>query len=94
MPPKRKKLSELSESAKYFRTHPEARAKKDAISKEINKRPEQRKKRVELQQKRREAIKKGIDTSKTDHDHAVGKRVSVKTNRGRMGEGNRVKKSK
>ena len=83
MPPKKKPYNKLSKSGKYFRDNPEARKKKDANSKKVNSRPEQRKKRVELQQKRREAIKRGVDTSKSDYDHAKGKRVSVKANRGR-----------
>lgn len=92
MPPKKIAYSKLSKSGKYFRNNPEARKKKNANSKKVNSRPEQKRKRVELQSKRREAIKKGIDTSKSDYDHAVGKRVSIKKNRGRSGEGNRKKK--
>lgn len=85
-------MAKLSRSALYYRKNKKAREKKAETDKEINARPEQRAKRVELQQKRRDAIKKGADTSKTDYDHAVGKRVSVKTNRGRKGEGGRKKK--
>lgn len=66
-----------------------ARKKKAATDKKINARPEQKAKRVELQQKRREAIKKGADTSKTDYDHKVKKRVPKSVNRGRKGEGGR-----
>lgn len=83
MPPKKKPYSELSDSAKYFRNNPKARKRKNAISKKVNERPEQRKKRSELQAKRRAAKKRGVDTSKSDYDHAAGRRVSVKKNRGR-----------
>lgn len=83
MAPKKKKYSELSDSAKYFRNNPDARKKKNAISKKVNARKSQKKKRSELEKKRRAAKKRGTDTSKTDYDHAVGRRVSVKANRGR-----------
>ena len=53
---------------------------------------EQRRKRKELERIRQEAIRKGIDTSKSDYDHAVGKRVAVSTNRGRK-EKSRLKGS-
>lgn len=79
----------LSKSALYYRSHPAARrvkAKKDA---EINRRPEQVKKRVESNGKRREAKAKGQNVRGKDFDHAVGRFVSVKRNRGRRGEGNR-----
>lgn len=38
----------MKKTAKYYATHPEARAKKDAYNKEFNRKPEQRAKRVEL----------------------------------------------
>jgi len=94
MPPKKKPYSQLSASAKYYRKNKKARDKKKKTDTKINARPEQRKKRSELQKKRREAIKRGISTSTTDYDHAVGRRVSVKTNRGRANEGGRKKKKK
>lgn len=47
----------LSKSAKYYRENPEARAKKAQTDKEINARPEQRKKRSKLVRARR---KRGI----------------------------------
>lgn len=89
--PKKKPYSQLSKSGKYFRDNPKARKKKNALSKKINERPEQRKKRVELQAKRRAAKKRGVDTSKSDYDHASGRRVSIKANRGRKNEGGRKK---
>jgi hypothetical protein len=94
MAPPKKKYSELSDSAKYFRDNPKARKKKDAISKEVNARPEQRKKRSELTTKNRQADKKGVDRDGKDYDHAVGKYVKSKTNRGRAGEGGRKKAKK
>jgi len=85
----KKKYSELSESAKYFRDNPAARKKKAAIDKEVNARPEQVAKRVDLKRKRAAAKKAGKDIKGKDWDHAVGGFVSMKTNRGRKGEGNR-----
>ena len=62
---------------------PGSRATKAKYQKKYNATTEEKKKRVELQKKRRAAIKKGQETSKTDYDHAVGKRVPKKVNRGR-----------
>ena len=73
----------LSKSAKYYQNNPKAKAKKDAYNKEFNKKPSQRKKRSELVQKNRDADKRGVDRKGKDYDHAVGKYVSIKTNRGR-----------
>lgn len=81
----------LSKSAKYFRNNPEARKKKAAYDKKLNATPEQKAKRRELGKKNYEADKKGVDRNGKDYDHAVGKYVSVKTNRGRAGEGGRKK---
>jgi len=38
----------MKETAKYYKDNPKAKAKKDAYQKEYNKKPEQVKKRVEL----------------------------------------------
>lgn len=87
----------MSESGKYFRTHPKARAKKQAITKKDNARPEQKKKRRESGRKRYAAKKAGKSLEGKDYDHATGKFVSYKTNRGRSTEGGRrkgVKKKK
>lgn len=78
-------------STQYYHSSPKGRKKKAAVDKEINDRPEQVKKRVESNRKRREAKKKGQDIRGKDYDHAVNRFVSVKTNRGRLGEGNRGK---
>lgn len=64
----------LSKSAKYYRSHPEARAKKKAYDTKFNQKPEQREKRSELTTKNREHDKKygkasreGKDLSHTSH---------------------------
>ena len=61
-----------SESAKYYQTHPEARAKKAEYDKRFNARPEQVSKRVELSRLNREhdarygkASREGKDCSHT-----------------------------
>lgn len=73
----------LSKSAKYYRENPQARKVKAKKDKEINARPEQRKKRSELTQKNREADKKGIDRKGKDFDHATNRYVKSSVNRGR-----------
>ena len=67
--------------------------KKAATDKEINARPEQKKKRAESNKKRREAKRNGKDVEGKDYDHAVDRFVSTKANRGRAGEGGRRKKN-
>lgn len=64
----------LSRTAKYYRTHPEARKKHREYQSEYNKKPDQVKKRVELKRKNREHDKKygkesreGKDLSHTSH---------------------------
>lgn len=79
----------LSKSAKYYRDNKEAREKKKEYDTKLNQRPEQRTKRSELVKINREADKKGVNRKGKDYDHAVGRYVSVKTNRGRKGEGGR-----
>lgn len=70
---------------------PNAGRKQWKGQKAYNATPAAKKKRAEANKKRREA-KGNIDGK--DYDHAVKKFVSSKTNRGRKGEGNRVKKSR
>lgn len=72
---------------------PAARKKKLAYDKEFQKRPDQVKKRVESNRANRKAGTYGNKDGK-DYDHAVKRMVPAKTNRGRKGEGNRVKKKK
>lgn len=79
----------LSKSAKFYRQNPEARKVKAKTDAKINKRPEQVKKRVESNAKRREATAAGKNIKSKDYDHAVKRFVPIKTNRGRKGEGNR-----
>lgn len=94
MAPPKKKYSELSRTAKYYRNNPKARKKKAATDKKVNARPEQIKKRVESQRARRKAKKAGKNVKGKDYDHAVGRFVSSKVNRGRTGEGGRGGKRK
>lgn len=79
----------LSRSAKYYRSHPEARRKKAKYDTELNRRPERVKKRVESNKKRRQAKKAGKNIKGLDYDHAVGRFIPAHINRGRKGEGNR-----
>ena len=81
----------LGRTAKYYRSHPAARKKKAKLDKKINARPEQTKKRTESGRKRREAKRNGQNVKGKDYDHATNRFVSEKTNRGRTGEGARVK---
>jgi hypothetical protein len=90
-PPKKK--GNLSDSAKFYRSSAKARAVKKAKDTEVNRRPEQRAKRAELSKINSEHDKKHGKASRNgkDYDHAVGKYVSVETNRGRA-EKSRLKK--
>lgn len=76
----------VSRTAKFYRTHPKARAKHNAYQREYNKKPEQVKKRTELIQHNREhdrkygkASRNGKDASHTKNG-IVYKKSSV--NRG------------
>jgi len=84
MPPKKKKYSELSRSAKYYRKNKRARTKKAATDKKINARPEQKAKRRELGKKRYADKKKGkkIDGKDLSHTKNGMRYKSVKANRG------------
>jgi hypothetical protein len=81
-----------SKSARYYAANPEAKKQKAKTDTKINRRPEQIKKRVESNAKRREAKATGKDVRGKDYDHHTRSFVSIKTNRGRTGEGNRKKK--
>lgn len=83
----------MGTSTKYYQTHPEARKKKAVTDTKINARPEQVKKRVESNQKRTDATKKGKNIKGLDYDHSVNRFVPTKTNRGRAGEGGRKTKA-
>jgi len=52
-----------------------------------------KRKRADANRKRRAAKKAGKNIKGKDYDHAVKRFVKTSTNRGRKGEGNRVKKS-
>ena len=91
MAPPKKKRSQLSRTAKYYRDNPKARKKKQAYDAKHQKDPKQVKKRVESQRARRKAKKNGKNVKGKDYDHATRRFVSSKTNRGRVGEGNRKK---
>lgn len=84
----------MGRSTAFYQNNPAARKRKAKTDKKINARPKQKAKRRELEKKRRAARKRGVDTSKSDYDHAVGKRVPKSVNRGRTGEGARKKKIK
>lgn len=92
MAPKKKKKNTLCSSALYYRTHTKARAKKKLTDNKVNKRPSQLAKRRELGRKNYSADKRGVNRKGMDFDHAIGRYVSSKTNRGRRGEGGRKKK--
>jgi len=79
----------LSKSAKFYRKNRGAAKKKQAYDAELNKRPEQVKKRVESNRAVRKRKAEGKSTKGLDFDHAVGKFVKTATNRGRKGEGGR-----
>lgn len=91
MAPPKKKYSELSRTAKYYRKNKSARKKKQAYDANHQKDPKQVQKRVDTQRKRRAAKKAGKNIKGKDWDHATGRFVSSKVNRGRRGEGNRKK---
>ena len=82
----------MGNSTEYYRKNAEARKKKAITDKKINSRKSQIKKRVESNAARAKAKAAGKNIKNLDYDHAVGKFVSVKTNRGRKGEGARKKK--
>lgn len=77
------KIRNMSNSAEYYRKNPEARKRKAATDKKINSRPEQVKKRVEANRKRREATKQGKNIKGKDYDHATNRFVKSSVNRGR-----------
>mgnify|MGYP007056174090 CR=1 FL=1 len=58
----------VSRTAAYYRSHPKARAKKNAYMKKYNKKPSQVKKRVELITKNREHDKKYGKASRSGKD--------------------------
>ena len=77
----------MGRSTKYYQTHPKARKKKAAYDKRKNAEPEQVRKRVESNKKRREAKRAGKNIKGKDYDHATKRFVKSSVNRGRKGEG-------
>lgn len=78
-------------TATYYHTHPEAYAKKKKKDAEDGKSSVRTTKRVEANQKRREAKRNGQDVRGKDYDHATDSFVDSSVNRGRKGEGGRKK---
>lgn len=78
-----------SKSAKYFQTHPEARAKKDAYNKAYHATPERKKYRASLNSANKKAKTYGNGDGK-DMSHGTGglKKESQSSNRARNGKGN------
>lgn len=72
-----------SKSAIYYQNNPDARKVKAKKDREINARPEQRKKRSELIKKNREADKRGVDRKGKDFDHGSNKYIDSSKNRGK-----------
>lgn len=79
----------MSRSAEYYRRNRKAARKKQAYDAALNSKPAQVQKRVESNRARRRARKRGQNIRGKDFDHAVGRFVKSRTNRGRRGEGNR-----
>lgn len=78
----------MTSTAAYYRSHPEARAKRQRAQAEINRRPSERKRRAELNRERRRrgiAGKGGADVSHTEAGKTVLEDPS--TNRARNGHG-------
>ncbi len=90
---RKKPLSTLGKTARHYRSNPRSLAKKSAYAKKYNAQPRELAKRRELERRRVKDKKRGADTSNTDYDHAVGRRVPYKVNRGRR-EKSRLKGSK
>jgi len=84
------KFKGKSKSAKYFASNPEARKKKQEYNKEFNKRPDQKRKRVEVNRANRQAgtygkmSKMGKDRSHTKDGRLVLE--SSSKNRARNGK--------
>lgn len=66
--------------------------KKREYDKKLSSSTAQKKKRAECNKKRKQASAAGKNISGKDYDHATNRFVKTSTNRGRKGEGGRVKK--
>lgn len=82
MAPRKMPMNKLGRTAKYYRTHPEARRKKLETTKKINQRPEQRKKRSELVRERRKRGMYGKGGKDLSHENGRLVARSPKKNRG------------
>lgn len=82
-------MATLSRSARYYRKNKKAREKKKAYDREFNRKPEQVKKRVELNRERRKRKLKGNpnDLSHTKNGKLVLE--SKRRNRARQGSNGR-----
>lgn len=70
-----------SRTSKFYATHPESRAKRNAAQAKINKTEKETKRRTELNKlNKKHGSKKGDGL---DYDHAKGKLVKESVNRGR-----------
>lgn len=85
------KSTGTSKSAKYFATHPEAKAKKNAYNKKYSATPERKNYREELNAANRKT--KGYGDGKDLSHTKTGKLVkeAPKTNRARNGKGNNAR---
>ena len=80
-----------SKSAKYFREHPEAKAKKDAYNKAYHATPERKSYRVKLNKANRDTPNSsGVDKSHTKGGKLTNENQS--SNRARNGRGGKAKK--
>jgi len=79
-------------TATYYKNNPKSYAKKKKKDAKDGKSKVRTRKRVECNQKRREAKHNNIDVSGKDFDHATNSFVDSSVNRGRKGEGGRKKK--
>lgn len=79
-----------SKSAKYFQTHPEAKANKDAYNTEYHKSSKRKKYRAKLNKKNKEEGTYGNKDGK-DMSHGKGglRKESQSSNRARNGKGRR-----
>lgn len=84
-------MAARSKSAIYYKTHPQARAKKARYDTRLNDRPAQVNKREESNKMRYRAKKRGTNVRGKDYDHHTNSFVPSHINRGRRGEGGRVR---
>lgn len=76
-------MSAKSRSAKYYQTHPKARAKKAAYDTKLNRRPAQITKREQANKMRARAKKRGENVTGKDWDHGSRRLIASSTNRGK-----------